>query len=398
MRGEWVRLTEGELCLVFVHGFFSSLRCWQHDNGTFWPELVRDEKGFDTVSVYTFEYNTGFFSGKYSLGEVAASLKEHLKLEGILDKRQVIFVCHSMGGIVVRKFILRNVLDLYEQNSTIGLFLIASPSLGSEYANFFTAIAKFLGHSQADALRFSESNVWLNDLDEDFKNLKESRKLIIFGKELIEDKSIKKLPLPPIVRRISAARYFKEPYKVPLSDHITIAKPEDNNAIQHRLLCKFIREVVQDSDNVTRSIRDERIPDSQISQAKRLSQATTSKDEVFKEIRLQQDTQIVGPGHTLQAHFPFTIFVCLCFPVMPTQGNLDIDNITFDLAVVAADSKTRVEIARQGVADLLQPGVIDYEKEIGMRGLSPGAYLLRTFVFASYADIKETKDILVTVE
>src|SRR5262249_25209400 len=48
-----------------------------------------------------------------------------------------------------------------------------------------------------------------------------------------------------VVEPFSGARYFGEHYKVPHSDHSTIAKPENSGAIQHRLLCRFILDMLQ---------------------------------------------------------------------------------------------------------------------------------------------------------
>ena len=104
--------------------------------------------------------------------------------------------------------------------------------------------AQFLGHVQADALRFSQNNTWLNSLDKEFLNIKEAGRLQIRGKELVEDKFImlKKWWRKQVVEPFSGARYFGEPFKVPESDHFSIAKPNSPNAIQHRLLCTFIIE------------------------------------------------------------------------------------------------------------------------------------------------------------
>ena len=100
-----------------------------------------------------------------------------------------------MGGIVVRKFLVERVQDLLDRKIEVGLYLVASPSLGSNYANWLEPIAKFAGHAQAQALRFSQDNQWLNDLDKTFQNLKESGRLLLHGKELVEDKfvTLKKL-------------------------------------------------------------------------------------------------------------------------------------------------------------------------------------------------------------
>jgi hypothetical protein len=92
-------------------------------------------------------------------------------------------------------------------------------------------------------------------LDKEFLNLKESSGLRIKGKELIEDKfiALKKFWGRQVVEPFSGARYFGEPFKVPASDHFSIAKPIDSGAIQHRLLCRFVLEN-------QRAVRTEPIP------------------------------------------------------------------------------------------------------------------------------------------
>src|SRR5262249_40564033 len=155
-----------------------------------------------------------------------------------------VFVCHSMGGIVVRKLIVERRDDFIERKIQLGLFLVASPSLGSQYANWLSVLAKAMGQIQVPALTFDRANTWLQSLDKEFINLKESGRLKITGKELIEDKFltptgsrlnalVSALFRRPVVDRFTGARYFGEPYKVPQSDHWSIAKPENRTSIQH---------------------------------------------------------------------------------------------------------------------------------------------------------------------
>ena len=157
-----------------------------------------------------------------------------------------------MGGIVVRKYLVSRQHDL--NGITIGLYLVASPSLGADYANWLSPIAKLMNHAQADVLRFSQNNQWLNDLSKEFKNLIGSQKNSICGKEIIEDKfvTLKKFGFfPQVVEPISGAVYFPEPYKLPGSDHFTIAKPEDANAMQHRLLINFIQQNFHQNSSIS---------------------------------------------------------------------------------------------------------------------------------------------------
>jgi C4-dicarboxylate-specific signal transduction histidine kinase len=74
--------------------------------------------------------------------------------------------------------------------------------------------------------------------------LKESGRLKMKGKELIEDKFVflRKFWRRQVVEPFAGARYFGEPYKVPNSDHFSIAKPRDDNDDPHRLLVQFIKD------------------------------------------------------------------------------------------------------------------------------------------------------------
>lgn len=251
MRGEWVRQPNEDAVVVFVHGILSSGEsCWRHDNGAYWPELLKNESAANGWGIYVYSYQTGFFSGTYSLNDVVDDLKERfLNLDHLAKHRRIVFICHSMGGIVARKFLVERVNDLLDRNIEVGLFLVASPSMGSDYANWLAPLAKLLGHTQADALRFTRQNSWLNGLDKEFRNLKESGRLTLNGKELIEDKFVvlKRWFGKQVVEPFSGARYFGEPYKVPGSDHFTIAKPAYAQSDQHRLLLAFLEKLPKPS-------------------------------------------------------------------------------------------------------------------------------------------------------
>jgi hypothetical protein len=148
-----------------------------------------------------------------------------------------------MGGIVVRKYIVERQAELIEAGKEIDLFLVASPSLGSTWIGCLHWLS-CLGTRRPAPCVLCATNNWMMDLDKEFMNLKEGGTLKIKGKELVEGKFIvlNRFWGRQVVEPFSGARYFGEPYKVPGSDHFSIAKPDDKNAIQHRLLCKFILE------------------------------------------------------------------------------------------------------------------------------------------------------------
>jgi len=244
MKGDWIRKPTDRASVVFVHGILSSGdACWRHSDGTYWPDLLADEPDLKSIGIYVFTYRTDVFSGSYSLSDTVDALKEQMRLDSVLDSDRIIFVCHSMGGIVVRKFLVERQADFVNSGKAFGLFLVASPSLGASYADWLSPLVALMGHSQSKVLRFVRNNEWLMDLDKEFTNLKEARTLDLSGKELVEDKPpiLSKLWRRPVVESFSGARYFGEPVKVPDSDHFSIAKPSDRNAFQHRLLVEFIK-------------------------------------------------------------------------------------------------------------------------------------------------------------
>jgi len=248
MLGEWLRKSTGGTSVVFVHGILSSGEtCWRHANGNYWPDLLKQEPALASLGIYVYTYQTGFTTGSYSLSNVVDDLKERFfRLDGVADSNKIVFVCHSMGGIVVRKFIVERVNDFLDRNIEVGLYLVASPSLGSDYAKWLEPLAQFAGHEQAKALKFSQDNQWLNDLDRSFINLKESNRLKIHGKELLEDKfvTLKSFWHKQVVEPFSGARYFGESFKIAGSDHFSIAKPANISSDQHRLLKAFIFDMI----------------------------------------------------------------------------------------------------------------------------------------------------------
>jgi pimeloyl-ACP methyl ester carboxylesterase len=249
MAQEELKLTKlrdgsGRGAVIFIHGVLSSTtECWTNKNGISWPGLLLSERGLEGFGVYTFDYETSLFSGGYSIDDAVSSLHEWLKSLGLLGKVPLVFVCHSMGGIIARRLVTRRAADF--SNAPVGLFLVASPSLGSRYASMLSPVLSLFKHSQGSVLSYVDDNPWIESLDRDFKDMKEEGRVAVFGKELSESRFLASQPwisLGNIVTNLSAERYFGQPLKVAHADHKSISKPASADSIQHRTLCNFLKE------------------------------------------------------------------------------------------------------------------------------------------------------------
>ncbi|MGH8854319.1 MAG: esterase/lipase family protein [Telluria sp.] len=245
MQGIWVNEPAGkQTAVVFVHGVLSSSESgWTHENGSSWPQLLSKALPEASVAIYTYAYNTSLDSGSYSIDNAADVLQTLFQLDGLCHFRNIIFVCHSMGGLVARRFLVRRHYEY--PDIAFSFFLVASPTQGCDYANWLTPIGKLVGHAQVDALRVSQTNPWLTSLNSDFAGIVRARR--ITGKELVEDRSIFQTGgffRKPIVSPLAAGGLFPDPLKIPKSDHFSISKPDGPTALQHRMLLSFVRDTM----------------------------------------------------------------------------------------------------------------------------------------------------------
>ena len=113
MKGKWIRNPKNQTTVVFVHGMLADeSKSWKHENGSYWPNLLDNEPDLDGLGIYVFTYITGVFLGNYSIAEIVDALREQMRIDKVIQCKRLIFVCHSMGGIIVRKYLVEQQSDL----------------------------------------------------------------------------------------------------------------------------------------------------------------------------------------------------------------------------------------------------------------------------------------------
>src|ERR1043166_6341446 len=171
----WYRRTSSGRVIVFVHGVLSDSRnCWLSDeapSGGYWPKIVGADVRFESFGIFLGGYYTAVDAGQYEIRNSADELLSALQRVDeagnapVISNDEIIFVCHSTGGIVVR-YILVHHTDLF-RDKKIGLVLIASPSLGSTWANWAGMLTSLYGHAVGSQLK---ARSWsLRELDAAFK-------------------------------------------------------------------------------------------------------------------------------------------------------------------------------------------------------------------------------------
>src|SRR4051812_32141864 len=153
--------------LVFVHGILGDgVTSWTSKSGTYWPSLVASDPDLKGYDIYVFEYPTSAFGGCMAVTDLANDLRLHLRDAGLLnDYTNIIFVAHSMGGLVVQQLLLRNREEIVPKVPAILLF--GTPSGGSRKADLARLVATC---SQLDDLRTLDQNSYLQSLYSDWKS------------------------------------------------------------------------------------------------------------------------------------------------------------------------------------------------------------------------------------
>jgi pimeloyl-ACP methyl ester carboxylesterase len=94
--------------IVFVHGLHGSRDSWRASNGAYWPDMIRTDPRFAYSDVDVAEYPTPASNGRMSSVQLADILWTHLKQDQVWEHREVVFIAHSLGGILVEEMLLRH--------------------------------------------------------------------------------------------------------------------------------------------------------------------------------------------------------------------------------------------------------------------------------------------------
>lgn len=138
----YVRNEKKPRVIVFVHGVLGNPReTWTNaTTGAFFPELVKADKAFDESDIFVYGFPSPKLNGSYNIDELSEHMRRQLTLAEIPNNyREVVFVCHSMGGLITRAFLLK----YRDFNAKVPMiYFFSTPSTGSSLAAFARALGK----------------------------------------------------------------------------------------------------------------------------------------------------------------------------------------------------------------------------------------------------------------
>jgi len=163
--------------VVFVHGLDGDARETWHPKGephSFWPKWLGEE--VHEIGVWSVDYDAASLKWKGTampLPERADNLLDRFNLAGF-GSRPLIFICHSLGGLVVKQC-LNHAVTMNNPDwkpiaeSTKGIMFLATPHTGATMANFIKHLGWLLRNTVAvDDLerhhpRLRELNTWFTN-------------------------------------------------------------------------------------------------------------------------------------------------------------------------------------------------------------------------------------------
>ena len=93
---------------MFVHGIFGSAKdTWTCPHGDFyWPKALLSDPAFADSDVYVAAYDSPYFGNHMTIDEIVSNLANRMQSDSVFSHREVVFVAHSLGGLIVQRFLI----------------------------------------------------------------------------------------------------------------------------------------------------------------------------------------------------------------------------------------------------------------------------------------------------
>ena len=214
-----------------MHGLFGDARStWTNANGAYWPGLLTADGTFDDSDIYVHSFPSPKFRSTYDVDELAGRLRIDLTDSSVLrDHKEIVFICHSMGGIVVRAFLLK--ARIVPQKIPL-LFFISTPTNGADVARVAAALSR---NPQPNYLLPGDTEIYLRKIQSDWLDTSLDA-AINYPTQIASYCAYEKRSIvgAKVVSQSSASALCNRPLIAIDEDHVGIVKPKDHHADIYR--------------------------------------------------------------------------------------------------------------------------------------------------------------------
>ena len=239
--------------IIFIHGLGGDAKETWHprgkkDNDDFWLMWLWEDLKDVGIWSLAYEVEPATWKGNsMPLVDRAASILAYLDINDI-GERPVIFITHSMGGLLVKQM-LRHAYDLGDPlwkkivANTKGIVYLSTPHSGSNIASWLKYIGGFLGTSvSVKELEANDSR--LRELNLLYRNHNVLSKIPL---EVYFEK--RKTSGVMVVNESSADPGISGVIPIPVDeDHISICRPESKKSLIYRRVKRFVSQVLANNE------------------------------------------------------------------------------------------------------------------------------------------------------
>jgi hypothetical protein len=233
---------QNPVAVVFVHGIFGTTHgTWTNKKGTTFFELIKRNKDVGSkIDVYAFGYTSEMVKeGSLDIYSAAEKLDSYLTNDKVWDYKTVVFVGHSMGGLVTMQLLLNKRHRLSQVPLVV---FYATPQEGSTLSSIGEL---FLPNPALSQMVPDDPGGFIVALDNNWAHMFEDPNYKKLKPRMVcahETKSIYGLP---VVDKFSATRFCDGARNgIGGADHISITKPESERDQAVVILANELRDVL----------------------------------------------------------------------------------------------------------------------------------------------------------
>jgi len=245
--------------IVFVHGIHGDHGTWRADNGAYWPQLIQTDPHFQRSDVVVAEYPTPSRHGQYSTEQLSQILWQGLKKQKVWDHREVVFIAHSLGGLLTEEMLINHPADAARVRFVVSY---STPHEGSFVAN----LAKIYDNDPLlTDLSDSNDNSFLMNLEDSWRSTPAVSRIHRYCAWEALDTAAGEGVGRYLRAHTRVVSYYSATYgcdvdtapKKIVADHINIVRPADRSADAYTFFARVYHS--NPIINVVDSVRDGKI-------------------------------------------------------------------------------------------------------------------------------------------